>query len=180
MDVVAEALEILLVSDDVLPETALPHAAFAPARRVGESGLSFASLPFAKEPDRKIALYPFPSRWEIRIAARQAPDAMKVVGQHDHRNRSELKIFSNRPQDFAKKADVFLAVEDSPAPVRDRREEIGFTRDHPATVCRQRNTYRRFIDMAFLGPCHARRNCRVGETHRSHTVFGGFHPPYGC
>ena len=58
VDIVAEAIELLVVSDDVLPETVLPNAAFATRPSFWGKGDVVCPVVFAKEPDSKIAADP--------------------------------------------------------------------------------------------------------------------------
>lgn len=125
MDIVAEPFKLGLVSNDVLPEPALPDAPFSAGPALRRNAMIVRLPTVAKQFDREVPLDPFPSGGEIRIAARKAPDAMNVVGQYDHRDCSEWRRNSNRPHHIAQKTDVGLAIEDSTAPVRDHREEIG-------------------------------------------------------
>ncbi len=41
---------------------------------------------------------------------------------------------------------------------------------------RMRATFARAVEATSSGTHH----CRVGATHRPHTVYGGLHPPYEC
>jgi hypothetical protein len=115
-------------------------------------------IPFTKPTDGELSLDPLPACREIRIATRQAPNAVKVVGKHDHGNCSEWGLVPNQSDGSAQEPDGFLFVEDPPATIGHNREVIGLARDHPSTVVgHRRNPKRRIVVLAFSG---------------------GFHPPY--
>src|SRR5574337_1639419 len=75
--------EVAVVPNLVLPITPLPNAplTLAPPARANRL------RPW--QPPRKAGLDERPALWIIRIAFRQAPDRMQVIGQHHHRDDFE-------------------------------------------------------------------------------------------
>ena len=89
---------IFLIADCVLPESALPNSAFA--------GTTFYSgVVRLIDAHRKLALQDFPSRREIVVAVRQAPQAMNVVGKNDHRDCFKRKTCSRLAERRPKSVD---------------------------------------------------------------------------
>jgi len=71
-----------IIANDMLPEAALPHGAFT-----GPPPFRCAALPCNGA--REMRLQQTPARRKIRVARRQAPDAMHVIGQNNRRDRFE-------------------------------------------------------------------------------------------
>jgi hypothetical protein len=158
VDVVAETFELLVIPDDVFPEPSLPNATFAAGSAFGWDGPAGIVILFIEPTDSEFSLDPLPTCREIRIATRQAPDTVKVVGKHHHGNCSKRSILANQSHGVTQESDSFLSFEEPPTTIGHNGEKIGLAWNHPSTV---------------VGHCRNPK-CRIV----ARAADGGFHPPY--
>ena len=100
VDVIVVIVEIFLVHDRVFPEPALPDAAFTARDAAGAETFAF------RHGAREACLDQRPARRVIRIAFRQPPKAVQVVGQDDDRFNVERMARADVRECFAQRIDM--------------------------------------------------------------------------
>jgi len=109
---------IRLVTDQMLPESALPDAAFV-------AGNANGTEPFLLwQRSREPALDQPPARGEIAITRRQLPDRMQMIREHDERVNREGMVLPRYGDSLAQGCDMIDEQGFPPLQQVDRKERI--------------------------------------------------------
>lgn len=100
MHVVHMTSEVAVVTNLVLPIAPLPNTPLTLAQPARANRFR------PRQPPRKAGLDERPALWIIRIAFRQAPNRMQVIGQHHHRDDFEGMALPNQSHRGAQQLDV--------------------------------------------------------------------------
>jgi len=100
MDVFDMPCEVLLVTNHMLPIAALPDPAFPLRRTAWRTELGRRNLP------RKAVLDEHPASGEVRVAGRQRPQGVQVIGENDHGVDAEGMRLAHPSRRFAQGIDV--------------------------------------------------------------------------
>lgn len=134
MNVIAYPREVGVVANGMFPESPLPDAPLlrAPTRRTA-AGLLAA---LAKESVSEATLQEAHARREIRVAVRENPDGMPVIGQQYARIDLERPIDLRSDDRFSKNTPRLTGCEKGATEIGDDRQEKGSARDKRPLIAR--------------------------------------------
>jgi hypothetical protein len=117
VNIIGMALEVPFIANDMFPEPPLPDSALALL-------LSARRQPFAcGNSAREARLDSLPAAGEVRIAQRQRPEAVQMIGQHDDGVDRKGSVPANNGEGGAKFTDVLGQQPAAAFEQRDREEE---------------------------------------------------------